>query len=424
MTKINRHMIGVRAQDFHEGLKEVASYGPKEAHLRNTLLIGKAATLAAHLRGLNVVEDHEALTYLAAELGISGLELDRVLSELEEVDFATIKKDGDRVKRVELRIPELREGYAELGERWEDLGPTEVERAAVEMLHHVAAVPRAKESLQESFGLDTKSFDLVLSIGSAGALLETYEDDDGEPIIYSPLTIEENPKPLIELSKKFPDDEVVKALAAVRRQQGLPEGVGAAKSNPVIVEAILAGVLAPVRIQTDDGERRFLFAPRGQVPAAEKVILDKARAILACVRCGQHFADVSRVFDPGALLRALRKNKKFNYSRPDFPEQYGLLVSKQIAVISPDTSRTGFYHFHFIDTDENKKALDLAIDLLDVGDAAPAHTSDAHAILGIPGSYGGALPTRARLARTIKRSKTEARQVVATLSKLVRGVVP
>lgn len=422
-TPMDKHMLGVRAQDFHEGLKEVASYGPKEVHLKKTLLIGKAATLAAHLRGLNAVDDHEALTYLAADLGISGLELDRVLRELEEVDFATVKKDGETIKRVELRIPELREGYEELGKRWEDLHPSEVERAAVEMLQNVAAIPRRKEELQKSSGLDTKNFDLVLAIGSTGALMESYEQDDDEPVIYSPLTVEENPKPLIELSRRFPEDDVVLALEAVRSEQGLPEGIGAARDNPVIIEAVLSGVLAPVRIQTAQGERRFLFAPRGQVVASEKIILDKARAILACLRSGQHFADYKKILYPAALLRKLRSSKTFSYSRPDYPEQYGLLVSKQIAVIRPDRSREGFFHFHLLDTDENMKALDLAIDLLQLGDVATAHTSDAHAVLGIAGSYSGALSTRTRLAKAVKRSKTAVRHIVTTISKLVRGVV-
>lgn len=423
MTKIDAHMVGVRAQDFHEGLKEVASYGPKEVHLKNTLLIGKAATLAAHLRGLNVVEDQEALTYLAADLGISGLELDRVLRELETVDFASVKRDGETIRRVELRVPELRQGYEELGRRWEDLHPGEIERAAIEMLHHVAAVPRSKEDVQKAWGLDAKHFDLVLGIGSTGALMETYEVDDEEPIIYSPLTVEENPRPLIELAKKYPQDDVVRALNAVRSEQGLPEGVGAAKDNPVIIEAVLSGVLAPVRIQTAKGERRFFFAPRGQLVASEKVILDKARAVLACVRSGQHFADYKKIHHPAALLRKLRTSKTFSYSRPDYPEQYGLLVSKQIAVIRPDTAREGFFHFHLLDTDENMRALDLAIDLLQLGDASSTHASDAHALLGISGSYSGALSTRTRLARTVRRSKTAVQHIVTTISKLVRGVV-
>lgn len=421
--KIDKQMLGVRSQDFHEGLKEVASYGPKEVHLKNTLLVGKVATLAAHLRGLNAVEDHAALTYLAADLGISGLELDRVLRELETVDFATVKRHGETIKRVELRVPELRRGYTELGQRWEDLKPTAIERAAVEMLHTVAAMPRGKDDLIRSSGLSPTEFDLVMSIGSAGALMETYDDEAEGSIIYSPLTVEENPQPLISLAKRFPSDDVVRALEAVRNEQGLPEGVGVAKDNPVVTEAILAGVLAPVRIQTPQGDKRFLFAPRGQVPPSEKVILDKARAILACVRAGQHFADYRKIHYPAALLRTLRATKTFSYPRPDFPEQYGLLVSKQVAVISPDNSRPGFFHFHFLDTDENKKALSLAIDLLELGDASTANTADTNEIFGMAGTYSGPLSTRTRLSRSIKRTKSQAREIISTISKLVRGVV-
>jgi hypothetical protein len=65
------HIISLRAQDFHEGLRDVKRFGPMERDLGNTLLIGKAATLASHLKGLLQVEDHTSLIYLAAELGIS-----------------------------------------------------------------------------------------------------------------------------------------------------------------------------------------------------------------------------------------------------------------------------------------------------------------------------------------------------------------
>ena len=54
-------IMGLRAQDFHESLKNTATFGPKEVHYKNALLIGKAATLAMHLRGLLYVHDHRLL---------------------------------------------------------------------------------------------------------------------------------------------------------------------------------------------------------------------------------------------------------------------------------------------------------------------------------------------------------------------------
>jgi hypothetical protein len=78
--------IALRAQDFHEGLRHVGTFGPKDVYYSKTLIIGKAATLAMHLRGLLYINDFMQLQYAASSLGI-GQELPLVLHELEEVDF-------------------------------------------------------------------------------------------------------------------------------------------------------------------------------------------------------------------------------------------------------------------------------------------------------------------------------------------------
>ena len=78
MDKLN---IGLRAQDFHEGLRETKAFGPKEAYFEKTLRIGKAAVLAMHLRGLQYVDDYTVLKFAAAQLVISGTELPVILRE-------------------------------------------------------------------------------------------------------------------------------------------------------------------------------------------------------------------------------------------------------------------------------------------------------------------------------------------------------
>ncbi len=80
-------LIGLRSQDIHESLKNTSTFGPKEVHYRKTLLIGKAASLAMHLRGLLYIKDYIQLEYAAASLGISSIELPTVLHELEEIGF-------------------------------------------------------------------------------------------------------------------------------------------------------------------------------------------------------------------------------------------------------------------------------------------------------------------------------------------------
>lgn len=71
--------IGVRAQEFHEGLRDTTSAPIKDVYFRRTLLIGKAATLAMHLRELDVLHvNPESLQCVALSLGIGGVELPAV----------------------------------------------------------------------------------------------------------------------------------------------------------------------------------------------------------------------------------------------------------------------------------------------------------------------------------------------------------
>jgi hypothetical protein len=157
----------------------------------------------------------------------------------------------------------------------------------------------------------------------------------------------------------------------------------------------------------------------------EYVILDKARAILGCVRCGEHFANIRKVFDPIAIVRTLMLRKTFKYSRPDVPQQYGLLVKKGIASISPDRFRSGFYHLHFIDTTENMKALRVALELLQVGDISKTGiTVNAADFLLSPGSYAGPLTSRAKMMRTPATNAKVEMDIVMEISKLARGVLP
>ena len=134
-------IVGLRTQDFHESLKLTSTFGPKDVHYEKTLLVGKAASLAMHLRGLLFIEDEKQLKYAASTLGISSLELPAVLHELEEVDFLTVVKSGDRIKRVDIRVPEFRSGYAELGERWKQLEPSEIEQASLATLEDLYKGP-------------------------------------------------------------------------------------------------------------------------------------------------------------------------------------------------------------------------------------------------------------------------------------------
>mgnify|MGYP001153647396 CR=1 FL=1 len=113
--------LGVRAPGLHDGLRDVATFGPKGVQLQPMLRIGKAASLATHPKGLDYVESWAALGYLAAGLGIGGGELRSVLREIEEIDFTTVVEPRGRPRRLELAIPEVRDGYRDLRGCWRPL---------------------------------------------------------------------------------------------------------------------------------------------------------------------------------------------------------------------------------------------------------------------------------------------------------------
>ena len=421
MSKIAKYLIGIRAQDFHEGLKEVPTDPLIEVEFRNTVLIGKAATLAMHLKGLLHVSDYRALQYMAAQLGIRVNELDVVLKELHEIEFINVVKVGGRFKRLEIKVPELRDGYEDLGERWEYLKPTGLEQAGVTVLQNVIELPRTEFFLLDDLNVDSSDVDIIMDVGSAGALIDKYEIPGEEPIFYSPLCIEEDPRPIIELAERFPAEEIVKSFETINEYQGLPRENRKIRSNEIIEEAILSGVLAPTKIDTPQGEKQFLFTPRSGIKKEEKIILDKARAILACVRSGQHYAVGRAIHKPRRILETLRYSKRFKKSHPDLKIQYGALVAKQIGI--PIEGPPGRYNFKVNDTPENIKAFDVAIEMLEIGEAPSARIDlSAKKLLLQPSSYTGAITTRARVAKNMQRSKTSQTKIIEELTKIARGI--
>jgi len=236
-----KSVLALRAQDFHEGLRDVSAYGPKEAHLQTTILIGKAASLVTHLKGLDFVDNVDSrLMYLAAELGISGIELRPVLAVLEDVDFASVIGPGTQIRRLELRIPELRDSYEDLGEKWIQLGTTEIERAAISTLESVASMPTKELEMQAYIGIAAADFNTILAIGTAGALLDRHVLPSGEILLYSPLTVEEHPEAFLELASKFPEQRVASTLTALKKQQGTPIDKLVGVDKNVIIERALS----------------------------------------------------------------------------------------------------------------------------------------------------------------------------------------
>ncbi|MEX0829895.1 MAG: hypothetical protein WD032_06600 [Nitrospirales bacterium] len=243
--------IALRAQDFHEGLRHVGAFGPKDVYYSKTLIIGKAATLAMHLRGLLFIENVEQLQYAASSLGI-GQELPLILKELEEVDFLSIVRAGDDIKRIDLKIPEFRDGYTDLGERWKLLKPTEVEEASIKTLDRLYRGPVAKDKLLDEFKTGKEA--ILLDVMRSGQLLSV-QPVDGQSMAFTPLAVDGNPGQYLAWSSKFPGD-IPDVIDTLQASQGLSIDDPRIAKTAAVQTAISTGVLMPVQVTGSTGLRR------------------------------------------------------------------------------------------------------------------------------------------------------------------------
>jgi hypothetical protein len=408
--------IALRAQDFHEGLRHVGTFGPKDVYYSKTLIIGKAATLAMHLRGLLYINDFMQLQYAASSLGI-GQELPLVLHELEEVDFLSIVRTGEEIKRIDLKIPEFRDGYNDLGERWKLLKPTEVEEASIKALDRLYRGSVPKEALLKEFKIDKET--ILIDVMGSGHLLSV-QAVDGQPIAFTPLAVDGNPTEYLAWSSKFPDD-IPSVVSTLQTSQGLSIDDPRIARVAAIQAAISTGVLMPVQVQGSTGLRSFIFAPQGGLSREQRVILDKGRAIVSCVRYGQNYAASRKILYPRRILEILKENKKFKKGHPDLFDQYGLLVEKLIG--HPVQEGNGNWNFHIDDTDENMKALQVAIEMIEHGATPSAHLEpEAEKELLSPTSYLSPVSTRPKILNEAQVSKQTRTEIIRQMANLARGI--
>jgi hypothetical protein len=177
----------------------------------------------------------------------------------------------------------------------------------------------------------------------------------------------------------------------------------------------------PVQVNGATGAQRFVFAPKGGLKAEERAILDKARAIVACVRYGQAFAKGKPIKNPRAVLDRLRTRKTFGKAHPDLFMQYGLLIEKLIGY--PVDEGGGYWNFKVSDTPENIKALDIAIDMVEHGESPSAHVDiEAQKALFSSDNYLSPVSTRPKLATDLAVSTETKVEMIRQIAKIARGM--
>jgi hypothetical protein len=387
-------IIAARLQDINEGLLRQLG-GITETYFRKTKRLGAAVRICNLIKGRDVIDQYDQLCAATGELGIGADTAEKALNELEEIGYVTITRTGGEIAKIEERIPLLDSQYTQIGEKWAAGQPSELEQLTLEVVDDLLVSPRRERDLISAHNVDEVSFRLISDVGKTGAFLQTYKSPtDGSEIAYSPLYHDENPEQLLSVFDKFPDEDVSAKLRSIRHYQGSPIDL---IKDPVILHAVKTGCLPTPSVHSSGGLKHFAFTPLEGVGKMEKGLLEKARAIIACVRYGQHFATITRVSDPLAILRALRQRKRIG-SHSEILKQYALLHKMGVGVISRDRTASSRFAFTLLDTPENLRALDMAIQYLTIAEPARADKKLEAAkqllLPGISGSYGSPAKTR------------------------------
>jgi hypothetical protein len=411
------HTIAIRSHDMYHGLS--AKVSGLFSKLKKTRLIGACAQLSTVIKDQEVVENYQQLEVAAGEIGIDDVLLEKCLEQMQEIEFVRIKTGtGGDIRRIDVKVPLLRGIYDQLGELWGQLGPSDFEKVTVALLDELTVIPQKAKAIQGRYNLNADDFDVVRDIGCGASFIGNYiSPKDGEEIWYSPLHWDENPEKIFELCRTHPSFEISKAFKEVRDLQGLPAD---RITDSVLTAAIALQCLPTPAVTSMAGKKHFVFTPMTGIGPEEKSILNKARAIIACVRYGEHYGSITKIHDPKLLVEIL-KARKYLKPHSETLRQYETLRNLGVGRISRDKLHSDRYWFHLIDNDENMKAIDLALQMLTVGEPTrqSKDTERAKQLL-LPGYYEH--PTAVRVHYMTKEKIAYSKKTVEKVNDLIRGV--
>ncbi|MGK5112796.1 hypothetical protein [Geodermatophilus sp. CPCC 205506] len=372
-----------------------------------------AASLASLVRGQDIVSDAEALkTIVAEQLDISPYAFTPVVETLERAGMVDdVKRRGQKIVSFTENVPFHENLYDRLGESWRGQEPNQLEQEMLAVVDRLATSPVPAEELENELGLDRGDVPRLLEVGKASELIKGVTLIDGE-VLYSPFFGFENPELLASLLETHGSGRVAEDLAAVRAHQGLPLNDTA---YPALADAISRGfILAPTVTTPTGREQPFAalpYLPDQSLLTVRKTVLEKALAVLACVRCGEHFGGATKTLYPASVLTALLDPNRNHQLRPhsSHKRQYQMLYRMQIVDFVPSGS---WVSPKLIVTEDNLDAVRLARDLLTFGEPLEdrAGDDDARSLLSLNSPYQAPLQTvsRRRDQKTISDKEYQA----------------
>jgi hypothetical protein len=363
----------LRAQDIQTGLQAIVDIpGIVEAEVETTLVTGMACRLATHIRGVDVFEEEDIprLKHVAKSLGIPALSLSAVLDYLQETGFVKVRRtSGGSIKTVRESVPEYGDLYTSIGDIYDTKDKTEIEEALLQTYDQVVTAPRIDDSALPINSIKQRHRDALLDVAAQSALIKAVHlRRSGQDLLYSPQYWDENAEKIGQVVDAYGNSTVQHIIKRVSSSQGTPITSIRTEEGKILRVLATTGILPSPSVKGVSGEVAFAFTPF-KLDAEDKPlhakIMEKTRAIIACVRYGQAFAKASSIRSPVILLNALKNRKQIGPHSEIF-QQYELLITQGIARIHLDRI-TGRFTLHLIDTVENMRALQASIEILESG---------------------------------------------------------
>ncbi|MEY8413085.1 hypothetical protein AALB51_17850 [Lachnospiraceae bacterium 62-26] len=347
--------IGIRSLDIQTGLYK---YNDSILDLKigETILIGKAASLASHLRGIQVIEDYEALKALAGKLGINATELHSVLEILNEIEYLRILGNKRKPSKIEVQITVFEDTYNLLGEKWRDDNPDEFEKKMLEIINELSQYKESERKIALRYDLNQQDMELISHIGKNGGFLDSYSKD-GNTYLFSPIYMEENPKKVMSFLDSFDKENVKSTLKLLESKPGYPiVNLTNVKDN-IILGLMSNNILQTPAITASGGKVNFMFTPFTNT--TDKEMVRHARNVVSAVRYGEKFSQYSELHSPDIFLqRLLDRGYIGKTPHSDIEAQYGVLRDNGLGRI--EEIGIGRYRFYLADTSYARDVVKLA----------------------------------------------------------------
>ncbi|WP_338541581.1 hypothetical protein [Paenibacillus tundrae] len=414
---MSKDLYSLRCQDLHNAVHtNVDSTSGYLTDYTATRLTGMAGQVISTIHGMDVVDYQKFQPIAAHQYGIDAMWLTNVFEVLQECDLVQVNGSRLKPESIHVKSKYFKSNYDILSAHLvEDMKPQEIEIGTVDILQRLSVSPLTLDDVKQHYNLSDDEAAKLKLFGTESQLFQFTEIEEGNHIISTPMYWDENATIAHDIIKQTSPQMFTDAMTAVKKYQGFPVSTN---KDPVMQALVAKGILPTPTILMDGTQHPFLFTPYNTSPE-EKIILEKARDILACVRCGQHFAKYP-INNPFYILNALINSvNDFSLrSTTVAREQYFLLASKGIGTLTH--TGNNWYSFKLIDTPENIKAVKLAIQLLDHGEQVENVSNGKHQIQQFLGTRGTSLSNFKSIKESNKK-KDISPEVAKELMSCIQG---